>query len=149
MGASMKKSSMSPRRMRTLAPQNQVDNNRMIEQDFNYSFNKSKLLMEPILDDNKSGDSQYVCDMAKILLKDAHSRQDRHKKLISEVLVNLPLFQGLTFLDDEPLNNLDFMHLAKLVSYQYLNPGEMLFKEGEKADKIYIILKGKLGVYKG
>jgi len=38
----------------------------------------------------------------------------------------------------------DFAQICQMVNYEYKEGGETIYKEGDQADKLYIILKGKV-----
>ena len=38
----------------------------------------------------------------------------------------------------------DFVQICQMVNYEYKEGGETIYKEGDQADKLYIILKGKV-----
>ena len=65
-------------------------------------------------------------------------------KTIVEYLRQVPLFSGL---DDEE-GELELYRVAELVQQAEYRPGEWLFKQGDPARRLYIIIEGKVRLYR-
>ena len=90
--------------------------------------------------------AQEVCNMATLLKTEPAKRRGLYG--LANLLNRVPTFKELSFKDKEPPNLKDFEQLASQVKYMYIAQGEWLFKAGDRHDKMFIILKGKLGVYR-
>ena len=45
------------------------------------------------------------------------------------------------------LNHHELEEVARNMKYEYMKPGDTVFKTQDKAEKYYIVLKGKVGVF--
>lgn len=59
---------------------------------------------------------------------------------IIDFLIDLPLF--------DTLNGTELKIIARHMNYFELEPGEMLFREGDKGDSVCFVVNGALDVYK-
>lgn len=66
-------------------------------------------------------------------------------KDVSKILRSIPFFNSIV-LKDEPLTEGDFIEVSKYLTFEHINAGEFLQKQGDKSTKMYVVLRGKLSV---
>lgn len=82
-----------------------------------------------------------------ILLKS--NRNEEEIELIVKFLLNTKLFKKFAMDSNLAKNMMEIKYLcAFLLKYQRILPYENIFKMKDKGDKFYLILKGKVGVFK-
>jgi hypothetical protein len=74
------------------------------------------------------------------LVKPPEERKDSVKEL-------LPLLEGLSFIQNADLELSDHLELCKCIKFDKIDRHRRLFNADDKADKFYIVVQGKLGIY--
>ena len=85
--------------------------------------------------------------MVEVLSKESHERAPTDLRTIKAMLSSIPFFSKIE-IKGENLQDADYVELSKIVKHQRFMPGEYVFQQGEKAHKMYIVLKGRLAVIK-
>lgn len=68
--------------------------------------------------------------------------EKRQEKELQEIV---PLLQKLDFFEvRNKLNAIELEQVAANIKYTYKEPGETIFKAGDKADNFYIVMKGRV-----
>jgi len=62
-------------------------------------------------------------------------------KAVTDFLFSFPFFESLTAEE--------LLHIAEHINFLEIEPGEILFREGDQADCVYFVVDGQLDVIKG
>lgn len=68
-----------------------------------------------------------------------------------EIKVLLSMLEGIKFFQNQNINNQFEIFLnecQKQLKLEKYEPGQFLFKEGDKGDRLFIVLKGIVEIYK-
>lgn len=108
---------------------------KQIEADFCFNTQDSTLAQKELFEED-SLDLDYF---QRILAKDSHERLPHDLDKLCGLIFKVPLFRDL-IIKEEPVSQADLLHLSKFVKYKKLARGEQVFKTGDKASNMYIIL---------
>ena len=103
-------------------------------------INESKLSLKNIMGEEMT-DKEYVFI---ILEKNPKNRKEKEIQIISDYLSqNYQYFQNI-----KNESQLKMENLAKVVRLKIFYPGEEIIRYGEMGDKFYIVMEGKVQIYK-
>lgn len=86
-------------------------------------------------------DVRKMKDILKILNKPSEKRQDK------DVAQLVPLLKELKFFKERrPMNADELLEIAYNGHYEFHEPGEVVYSQGDRGDRFYIVLRGKVQV---
>jgi hypothetical protein len=90
-----------------------------------------------------SGDYAALWHIISVLK--AQNENKKNAKDIEQWLVPL-LMEKHFFKHKQPMSKKDLLEVCNFAKYEVMQPGDTVFKQGDAADKCYIILKGSVSV---
>ena len=81
-----------------------------------------------------------ICEI--LTMRPPEKRSEREKNTIVSLVSKMNVFNNKHLIREK----LDLEEVSNFVKYERKEPGETLFKQGDKADTFYIVLKGTLQV---
>lgn len=83
----------------------------------------------------------------QVLAREHHERSVLDLKDVARMVGAIPFFNQIV-LKDESLKDEDYIEMAKYLTHEHVEAGDYLCYQGEKSTKMYVLLKGKIGLFK-